>query len=123
MAKKKRTADRADKPKGPPNFPNCSEAVPKPESEDEGDSDYGTFMDDDTEDFLPMKWIGHGKKPTDSKKDSYGIPPKVEKRTVENTIATKSSSGTNLAVRVFKQSTNIRASQIASSTTRVPFRE
>ncbi|CZR54797.1 uncharacterized protein PAC_04681 [Phialocephala subalpina] len=64
MAKRKKTADRIGKtPSSKPKPSRHDEPKAKSQQED-SDSDAGSFMDDDTEDFLPTMWTGKTKKST-----------------------------------------------------------
>jgi hypothetical protein len=56
MAKRTKTVARAGKAKTPAKPAPWKEIEPRTEAEDDVDSDDGTFLDDDTKDFLPTSW-------------------------------------------------------------------
>jgi hypothetical protein len=58
MAKRTKTAARAGKVKQPAQKPEWKAIETKREIEEDVGSDDGSFMDDDTEDFLPSGWTG-----------------------------------------------------------------
>ncbi|KAE8446695.1 hypothetical protein EG329_011739 [Mollisiaceae sp. DMI_Dod_QoI] len=69
MGKRKKTADRAGKAPPPRPKPSVNND-PKDKIEvDDSESDAGSFMDDDTVDFLPTAWTGKVKKGALNKKD------------------------------------------------------
>jgi hypothetical protein len=92
MAKRTKTAARAGKVK--PAKPKVwKELEPRAEAEEDVDSDNGSFLDDDTEDFLPAGWTGKAETGPDYEKNQEPN----DSQDLNSSRLTVSSSSTTIA--------------------------
>lgn len=88
MAKRKKTAARAGEEKKPPSKATPWKPLEPKVEEGDCDSDAGSFMKDNTEDFLPAKWAGNSKA---EDKKQQALPEINTEGTTQIDVATTTS--------------------------------
>jgi hypothetical protein len=114
MAKRTKTSARAGKVKRPAQKPEWKAVENKEEVEEDVDSDDGSFVDDDTEDFLPSGWTGK----TKGRKENTAAQGLNQQFAIPKTKLTTSKNASDIAENTQRITPTLHQVTLKSTATR-----